>query len=271
MENTSIKYFKTFEEVVQTLNLHFKTVSAEKHPHAMIKFLLDQTANKILKDYHSSKISKKVEAVFRDSLISDLRKHYGEWVNIYDLNLKKGKFHSNFEAVFKTEYGRLYGNSPGSIQDHVFYTSHCFEQYKDRGDCYKIFPLLLLVYKRIRNTFPTPADVLRFTTLNADQFCWTDKFIFVNVRNGVLVFEKLPGGILIAKTFLLPDMDFPKNGWVESWGMGLNLDSTDRAVEACKKLKKFPIEKPFFAQCDLEYQSYVKTMQEQLRSMGLDI
>ena len=271
MENTIVKYFESFEDAKQALNLHFKTVSIEKHPRAMINFLMDRVTEKIFKDYHSPRISKKVEGEYRDSLIADLRKHYGEWVNIYDMDLKKGKFHSNFEAVFKTEYGRLYGNSPGSIQDHVFYTSHCFEQYKDRGNCYRTFPLLLLAYKRVRNTSPTPADILRFTTLNADQFCWTDKFIYVNVRNGVLVFEKLSGGILIAKTFLLPDMDYPKYRWVESWGMGLNLDSTDKAIESCKKLKKFPIEKPFFANCDLDYSSYVKTMDEQLRSMGLDI
>jgi hypothetical protein len=232
---------------------------------------MGETAEKILKEYHSPKISKKVEAVFRDSLINDLRRFYGEWVNVYDMDLKKGKFHSNFEAVFKTEHGRLYGNTPGSIQDHVFYTSHCFEQYKERGDCYKLFPLLLLAYKRVRNTTPTPADMLRFTTLNADQFCHTEKFIYVNVRNGVLVFEKLSNGILIAKTFLLPDMEFPKYGWVESWGLGLNLDSTDKAVEVCKELKQFSIQKPFFANCDLDYDAYVKTMQEQVRSMGLDI
>jgi hypothetical protein len=271
MENTNVKYFESFEGALQALNKHFKTVSIEKHPNAMIKLLMDKSTEKIFKNYHSHKISKRMEAKFRDSLIQDLRKFYGEWVNVYDLNIKKGKFHSNFEAVYKTEFGRLYGNAPGSIQDHVFYTSHCFEQYKDRGNCYKTFPLLLLAYKRIRNTTPTPADILRFTTLNADQFCWTDKFIYVNVRNGVLVFEKLSGGILIAKTFLLPDMDFPKTGWVESWGMGLNLDSTDRAVEACKKLRKFPINKPFFANCDLGYNDYVKTMQEQLKSMGLNI
>jgi len=271
MESTTVKYFEGFEDAVQALNRYFKTISVEKHPKAMIKFLMGQTADKILKDYHSPKISKGMEIEFRENLIKDLRKYYGEWVNVYDLDLKKGRFHSNFEAVFKTEKGRLYGNSPGSIQDHVFYTAHCFEQYKDRGDCYNVFPLLLLAYKRVRNTYPTPADMLRFTTLNADQFCWTEKFIYVNVRNGVLVFEKLPEGILIAKTFLLPDMDFPKTGWVESWGMGLNLDSTDQAVEACKKLKKFPIQEPFFAKCDLDYNAYVKTMQEQLRSMGLDI
>jgi hypothetical protein len=271
MDTQTISYFKSFEEVIQALNGHFNTVSIEKHPNAMVKLLIDRTAEKILKNYHKEKISKNMENQYRDSLIGELRRYYGEWVNVYDLDLKKGKFHSNFESVYKTEFGRLYGNAPGTVQDHVFYTSHCFEQYSIRGDCYKVFPLLLLAYKRIRNTIPTPADMLRFTTLMADQFCWTSKFIYVNIRNGVLVFEKLPGRILIAKTFLLPDMDYPRTGWFESWGYGLNLDSAEVAVKLCEKTKKFPINEPFFPSNDLEYGDYVKTMQEQLKSSSLKI
>jgi hypothetical protein len=266
-----IKYFKSYDDAIQALNKYFKTVSIEKHPAAMVKLLMDRTADKIFKNFRGSKPSKKLEIQYRDNLTQELRKYYGEWVNVYDFNIKKGRFKSNFEAVYKTEFGRLYGNSPGSIQDHVFYTSHCFEQYKNRSDCYKVFPLLVLAYNRLRNTHPTPADILRFTTLNADQFCWTKKFIYVNVRNGVIVFEKLSGGILIAKTFLLPDMDFPKTGWMETWSYGLNLDPTDISVKLCEKFNKFPIDSPFFPKTDLEYGDYIKTINEQLRSVGLNI
>jgi hypothetical protein len=72
-------------------------------------------------------------------------------------------------------------------------------------------------------------------TLNAGQFCAYNNFIYANVRNGVLVFERLSRGILIAKTFLLPEMDFPKKGWYETTAFGLCLDTTDYAKECCQK------------------------------------
>lgn len=270
MGGQGIQYFEDYDEALKALNAHFKTVSIEKHPDAMIRFLIERSFKKHLKNYHKAKISQKVESQCRDYAIKEMRRYYGEWVNLYDFDLKRGKFRTNFESIYKTEYGRLYGNNPGSVHDHVFYTSHCFEQYQDRGKCYETYPLLVLAYKRMRNTQPTPADILRFQALNAFEYCNTSGFMYVNVNNGVLVYEKLSGGILIAKTFLLPDMEFPKKGWFQTVA-GLLLDTTDLTQKACKLFPKFQIEKPVFPSVDLEYECYKKAMSGPLLSLGLDI
>lgn len=270
MDGQGIQYFEDNEDALQALNIHFKTVSLEKHPGAMIRLLIDRSFEKYLKNYNKAKISQKVEGQCRDYLVKEMRRYYGEWVNLYDFDLKHGRFRTNFESIYKTEYGRLYGNNPGSVHDHVFYTSHSFEQYKDRGKCYETYPLLVLAYKRFRKTTPTPADILRFMALNAFEYCRTNEFIYVNVGNGVLVFEKLSGGILIAKTFLLPDMDFPKKGWFRAIA-GLLLDTTELTQRACELFPTLQIEKPVFSNKDLDYECYKQGMSSSMLSYGLDI
>jgi hypothetical protein len=271
IKETGIKHFMTFDEMFQALNGHFKAIILEKHPTAMLRFILDNAFNRVFKNFHGSKFSKSMEAKYRQEMISEFRRYYGEWVNVYDLNIKKGIFKVNFEAVFKTELGRLYGNNPGSIHDHLFYTSHCFEQFRDRADCYKVFPLLVLAYRRIRNVTPTPADILKFLALNASQYCLAKNYLYVNVNCGILVFERLSGGILIGKTFLLSDMDYPKKGWYISMASGMHLDTTDWAIEICKEMGTHAISAPIFHKRDGDYSDYVKTMKEQSTSGGLDI
>ena len=265
----SIKYFTSNEEATEALSKHFKTLSLEKHPTAMIRLIIRRATETVLKNYRKEKISKNVEDKFRDHIISELRRYYGEWANIYDFSMKKMGFRSNFDFIFKTPWGRLYGSNPGSIHDHVFYTSHCFDQYQERSDCYELFPLLVLAYKRIRNTKPTPADILRFLLLFADEYCWNKNFIYVNTRNGVVVFEKLSGGIIIAKTFLLPDMDYPQTGWFKTTALGFNLDTTDLGKELCSKFPPMPINEPTFIAEEVPYNHYEKMM-EQTRLGGLD-
>jgi hypothetical protein len=271
IKETGIKHFTTFDEMFQALKGHFKALTLEKHPTAMIRLIQDNVYKKVFKNHHGAKLSKSIEAKYRDGMVSEFRRYYGEWINVYDLNIKKGIFKVNFETAFKTDLGRLYGSNPGSIHDHVFYTAHSFEQFRDRSDCYKALPLLVLAYKRIRNTDPTPADILKFLALNAFQYCQVKNSLYVNVNCGVLVFERLSGGILIGKTFLLPDMDFPKEGWYVSKASGMHLDTTDWAIEVCKEFGTKAINSPTFFKVDEDYSIYVKTMKEQINSTGLDV
>ena len=271
IKESGIDYFKTTDEMRLALNGHFKTVALEKHPHVMVNLIMNRSYEKTFKNYKKLKISHSQEEKYKESILHEFKRYYGEWANIYDFSIKRRGFRTNFETIFKTEFGRLYGNSPGSIHDHIFYTSHCFEQYQERGDCYKTFPLLLLAYKQLRNTYPTPADMLRFLVLHANEYCIQDNFIFANVRNGVVVFEKLSGGILIAKTFLLPDMDFPKSGLFESLGYGFFLNTTDHAKEINNKAEKNPVAKVAFPKTDLDYNEYMRTMKYQLQDTGLNI
>jgi len=272
IKQTGIYYFKTFEEMANALKGHFKAVVLEKHPKVMLNIIMDRALKSTLKNYNRTKISQKALKKFLDQAKKEFRRYYGEWVNIYDFNIRTGVFSANFEAIYKTNLGRLYGGYPGSIHDHLFYTAHSFEQFRDRGRCYEAFPLLVLAYRRIRNTEPTPADLLKFMVLNAYEYCFTDNFIYVNVHRGVLVLERLSGGIMIAKTFLLPDMDYPKKGWVRSEYAGLIIDPTDFAKNLFTDKEKIstPIKKPDFTGEDCSYADYQYILESQAQNSSLN-
>lgn len=258
-----VNRFKNSEEVIQALNSHFRAVNLEKHPDVMAQLIFERSMEKTFKNYNREKISQKIEETCRDNIIKELRRYYGEWVNLYDFKIKRFMAQTNFECVYKTDLGRLFGHPPSTIHDHLFYTSHCFEQYRDRSNYVSSFPLLILAFKRTRNVEPTAADILKFWTLFAEDFCRTDKCIYVNVRNGVLVFERFSQGILVAKTFLLPDMDYPKKGWFRSSCRGLNLDPTSSAQKYCKEKGFTSIKKLEYHNDDLPYAHYSKTMEFQ--------
>lgn len=237
--------FKSTDEILNILNKHFKTVQAEKYPSAIFDFLIQEATQKYSQNYHKKRPSKKFIEKIRKEIIYQLRRRYGEWVNIYDFGLK-GEFFSNFEGVFKTEYGRLYGTQPGNLLDHLFFTSHCFEQFRDRFPM-EMFKMVILAFKRIRKTEPTAADILKYLTLTAVQFCETENFIYANIAAGVLVLEKLPDSLLIAKTVLLPEMDYPKKyGWYISTAMGMELSRTVQGERYNSFKKHILIEEPFF-------------------------
>ena len=258
--------------MANALKRHFRSAVLEKHPKVMLNELLDRAMKKSFKNYTKNRITQAALRKFLDEAVKDFRRFYGEWVNIYDFDIRTGKFRTNFQAIYKTELGRLYGSFPGSIHDHIFYTAHCFEQFRDRSDCYKAFPLLVLAYKRTRNAYPTPADILRFMILNACEYNFADNFIYVNTQNGVLVLEKLSGGIMIAKTFLLPDMTFPKKGWFYSDYGAMTIDPTDSSRKTlAEKNKVTYIEKPHFTVKECDYANYVAIMELQVRNIGLNV
>lgn len=273
IKESGIKRFRDHEEALSALKGHFKAEALEKHPDAMLSMLFREAGKKFLDNYHKKKISKSVEEKIKTHIIERLRRFYGEWVNIYDFDLKKCCFQTNFHSIYKTENGRLYAGSPGTMLDHVFYTAHSFEQFKARSFCFNIYEMVKLAFKRIRNTEPTAADILKFLILNSDEYCIKDNFIYINVMIGVVVFEKLSGGLLIAKTFLAPEMDFPKKGWFQDTLSGFRLDLTDsmNTFQEERGYQPIPVKEPNFYGDDIPYADCVRMMARQMSSQFFDI
>lgn len=215
MVPTDFKSYQDTGEVVTDLNKYFKTVVLEKYPDIMFETCLERAILKESKNsnlVNKQKISDNARKRIIDYAIKELHSYYGEWVNLYNLD-RKFRGHANFRTVYKTEFGRLYGNHPGTFLDHLFYTAHSFEKFKERYN-EKCFKNLKLAFQRILHTNPNPADYLRILTQNAFEFCETDRFIYVNLQYGILVVEKITDILLVVKTFLTPDMDYPKENWL---------------------------------------------------------
>jgi hypothetical protein len=199
------------EEVIADLNKHFKTVALERYPRAMLNICLEKAFLKEFKNKDVSKISDNARKRLMEYILTELHTYYGEWVNLYNFD-RKLRAYTNFEVTYKTEFGRLYGSMPGTYLDHLFYTAHCFEQFKERYN-EENFRYLRISFQKTLFTNPNPADYLRILTMNSFYFCETDKFIYLDLIYGVLVVEKITNNLFIAKTYLTPEMDYPREGW----------------------------------------------------------
>jgi hypothetical protein len=252
------KHYQTHEEVLKDLNGLFRTVDLEPYSSAMLNMFMQDVNTKIFGDgIITRRVSEGMCSRLRKALVIKLRKKYGEWINIYDLNAKDMTFTTNFNTIYRTDLGRLYGYEPGSIFDHLFYTTHSFEQFRERT---KDIPmdLIKLAYKRVRKTEPTAADILRVMLHNADEFCETSDSIYVNIRTGIVVIEKYPKDIMIVKTYLNPDMDYPKLGWYTNNLCSYELVKSELRMKFAKLEKKERIDIPHIVSEQLDYETYVK-------------
>lgn len=213
------------KDILKDLNKHFKTAVLERYPQAMLDHYIKTAIDKEFKNKpKTSKISDSTRKRLINHLLKELKTHYGEWANIYNFD-RKFRCYSNFELIYKTEFGRLYGSYPGTYQDHLFYTAHCFEQFRERYN-EEYFKFFKLAFQRVKLTDPNPADYLRTMAIVATEYCETTQFIYVNVWFGVLVVEKITEKVLVAKTFLTPEMDYPKENWKDTPLMGSMLSIT---------------------------------------------
>jgi hypothetical protein len=233
---SKVKSYQNDEEVIADLNKHFKTVLLEQYPEAISAMCLDKALEKEFKNKGTIKISEKSRKRIIDHMLKELRSNYGEWINVYNFD-KKFRGYSNFKVVYKTDLGRLYGSLHGTYLDHLFYTSHCFERFRDRYNK-DLFKNMNLAFKQVKFTTPNPADYLRFLVMNSFKFCETDQFIYIDVMCGILVVEKLSENLFIAKTFLTYNMFYPKYNWKFSIIPAMMLSGLMRQ----QMWEKFPLE-----------------------------
>lgn len=200
------------QAVLTLLNKYFKTTVVEKYPEVMINTYADRAWDAVCgPDFNKQRISEKTRVKLRDHILRELRVNYGKWISIINFD-KKLKFATNFEFVYKTEFGRLYANPPKSGFEHLFFTSHSLKQFDERVPLDKLNDFRL-VYKKSFGIDPTAADILLFFVILCFQFGVKDKFIFINVNYGILVVEVLGDACFIVKTFLSPDMVTPDISW----------------------------------------------------------
>jgi len=250
----SPEHLKTRSDVLVLLNKYFKTAVVEKYPEAMMATFIDNAWKNVLgDDYRKDKVSKADRERIRDNILEQLRSYYGKWISVVNFD-KKFRFRTNFEFVYKTEHGRLYGNPPGTYFANLFFTSHSLEQFEQRvgQEKYRDFAS---VYRKANGTNPTAADVLAFFVLFAFQFAIHKNFIYLNVNYGILVIEVLEQNVCIVKTFLSPEMNVPIMQWrIAHPESRVFLDGidTDHFLNHASEFSE-PIEAPVFEMEGFDY------------------
>lgn len=202
---------KDREMVLESLNKHFKTFAAEKYPTAVLEFYFTEGIKKFVGEKPFRSIGKRKRKKVVEYVLKKLRAHYGKYINILSFD-KKGRYVTNFDYVFKTEYGRLYGYDPYTNMSLTFLTTHSLERFEERvpEDNYRDF---ITIFKQYFGVEPTAADVLKYLMLVAVEMGITKDCFYVNFVHGVAVIEPLPNGIFIVKTVLTPEMVNRKIDW----------------------------------------------------------
>jgi hypothetical protein len=251
-----INHYRNQKDALEDLNRNFKATNVSATTY-ILSDLCRQATEKYLKNYNKERLTKGVSDSIRDDLIQRLQRRYGPWINVYDFQID-GRFHTNFDTTFRTDYGWIYGNFPGTVLDHLFFSTHCFDHFAERTQSIS-FSLLRLALKRLRKTIPTQADFLPILTLLADEFCETEEFIYVNIQVGILVIKKWQGALLVAVTYLSPEMNFPHRDWYRTNRKGQALNRIDQDPAEIKT----PIRGPTFSTEELPYALYTKTIETQ--------
>jgi hypothetical protein len=245
---------KNREDILGLLNKHFKTAVLERYPEAMMMTFVENAWNVVLgKDYKKERVSKAARERIRDNILQQLRTYYGKWITVVNFD-KKFRFRTNFEYVYKTEHGRLYGNPPNTAFSNLFFTSHSLEQFEERVplEKYKDFST---AYKRVHGTAPTAADIIPFFVMCCFQYAVHKNFIYLNVNYGILVLEVLSQHVCIAKTFLSPDMNIPLMSWrIIRPEFKLFIDNVDPEI-LVDKMKEIsdPLDEPSFELPGFDY------------------
>lgn len=230
---------KDREEVLKALNKHFKTVAAEKYPTAVLEFYFTEAIKELVGNKPFRSISERKRKKIVERVLQKLRVHYGKYINILSFD-KKGRYLTNFDYVFKTEYGRLYGYEPFTGMRHTFLTSHCLERFEERipQEAARDFNL---VFRKTFGVEPTAADFLKYLMMVATEMGIDDHVMYINFIQGIAVVDPLPSRIFIVKTILTPKMLNDKVQWFYFINDGE---------------KRVPIKRPHFDKSRFTYEYY---------------
>ena len=199
------------------LNLHFKAVTAEEYPDAIMNLIFREAYEKVLGQfYRKNRVSRRKAKKIKEYILTKLRRKYGRWINLTNFKIKdvdRVIFKTNFNRVYDIKgQGKLYGSPSEQLCGNIFYTTHCLERFEERIPEFLYEPVTETL-KRSFKADPTSADIIvgLVMTSNLEYGVWKE-FKYLNLNVGALVLEDL-GDVFIAKTFLTPDMLYEDMRW----------------------------------------------------------
>lgn len=167
------------------------------------------------------RISMRDRKRIQDEITRQLKIRYGKHISVMDID-KHFNFKTNFEYIYKTERGRLYGHPPDSYLGHLFYTTHALDRFEERipPKNYKDFTK---VWTKLRGTPPSAADILSFHVSVTEIYGRYEDSLYLYIPFGALVIDELHPSVHVVKTFLAKEM----LGEVPEWRQ-LTLNSLEK-------------------------------------------
>lgn len=140
---------------------------------------------------------------------------YARWIRVDLYPHEKGvAYQTNFNEVFKTRHGTIYGHPDGFLRP-LFYTSHSLERFSQRTKA-RQYTKITSRYLKQYGRRPTPAEVL--DEILVARAPWLEfglipkKEVYINTLLGILVVESFQN-IYVAKTFILHNYGEEMASW----------------------------------------------------------
>lgn len=204
---------KLRQDTLQILNKHFEAAAIEKYPKAMIRLIQEQAYHDVVdQNFNKKRISKRLSIKILYRMVEIVRSKYGPWANV--TNWSKKYFRTNFEYMYRTEYGKLYGFNPGTRFENCYFTEHALRRFDERGPVV-FYSNFLKAFVKEHYVTPTALDTMKFFMHLSNQYGTKEEFLYLNIGLGILVMEKFDPRVYIVKTFLIPAMLDPDIKWFE--------------------------------------------------------
>lgn len=200
---------------LQTLNKYFKIDQKEKHIEVTLDQIIESSIQEVIGN-SNKRIGKRKEEKIKESILSKIQSRYGKWANImYFKSSPYGgfKIETNFQKIYVTEMGRLYGGY--EIGEGIFFSTHSLDRFEERyaDNIPKLKSYLLSLPRFRRCASVTSLDCL-ILFINAVGHIGISKWkndqdiylhCYPNVyADGILIAKKYED-LFVIKTFLDPD------------------------------------------------------------------
>ena len=203
---------KTPDPIIETLSKFVKIKPKEKYPESVGKHMVFSSIDEILgKNFSKERISERKVKKIYDLILEKMRARYGSWVNLLDFKIKgdirKISFSTNFEKIYNTEMGNLFGTANSSpIWQKVLFTSHSLERFEERAKNYS-FTGIKKSFGRVCRAQPTSADILLTLIFygDYDYAPLAPTEYYLSVKIGACVMETFDD-VTVVKTFVSPKM-----------------------------------------------------------------
>lgn len=245
---------ETDQRHLDILNSHFEAVTAERHPYVMMDVIIQDAFDKVLgKNYMKERVSKRKEEKIRQEVIRRLRAKYGPYISLNVFKIKAPwdiKFATNFSRVYNVKgMGILYGAPRDSFIADVYLTAHSIERFEERcfdGDFSEIFEKV----KKDCRVGDSITDLLtELIMYSSFDYGKEDGYIYLDIMVGFLVLQDL-GDILVAKTFLTPDMVKERMEW---YAPLLTPEEDKNIADHFQSLRAVLQHEPIKVECPLQF------------------
>ena len=201
----------------------------DKYPQATVNAAMSEAMHRMFKR-HNGSIKKADLRRMRLYAIERIRPTYGAYANVLDVRIKtRGlSFDLNFDAIYKSPEGRLYGRYILDYRNFFLYTTHALERLEQRTD----FSLLRCLVGRDLTALDIAPRISKVLLPAKGAGVMLTSY-------GYFILDEITDWLSVVKTFVTYDMTTTHTKTVNDFLEGIEgKDNLDKAQVAIREFMK---------------------------------